>query len=119
MPREHRGTFPRQDNETESDHETTIGEDRVFEKKASDLMTRAQEHGYDLVSRPDAFGEPSIYSHDGAYLANRVRKETKRPPITFVPLGSSEAILILTGELRKGTSYEALFKSRTEKPRTV
>jgi hypothetical protein len=118
MPREHPGIFPPRDSEAESQNEAISGEDRVFEKEANDLIRRAQEQGHDLVSRPDAFGEPSIYSHDGAYLANRVRKGTKRPPIVFVPLGSPESIAILTGEVRKGTSYQAI-KSGNEKSRIV
>jgi hypothetical protein len=89
----------------------TLDDAHAVETRASDLILEAKRHGYDLVSRPDHFGEPSIYTQDGAYLANRIRSQTKRPLIAFVPLESSEAAQILAEELRRGATYEAFFKT--------
>jgi hypothetical protein len=117
MPPEHWAT--RDSNSTEyrpndagpAGERNTLDDVHAIETRASGLILQAKRHGYDLVSRPDRFGEPSIYTQDGAYLANRIRSQTKRPLIAFVPLESSEAAQILTEELRKGATYEAFLKT--------
>jgi hypothetical protein len=112
MPREHSETLPLQNDESELSNESSSGERLEFEQEAIELMRTAQRLGYELISRPDTFGEPAIYSPDGAYLANRVRGETKRPKIAFISLGDPEAKEILIDQLRQGTSSEQLFRKQ-------